>query len=331
MLTGILFALFAGLMLGLYALPEKFTRDFAFENTWGAFFAINMLVVPPLAAVVFVDELFQILGQLPPDVILGMLVSGFLWGIGVMLWGKAINYVGLSLGFSVFIGTVILIGSLIPLAVNGLPDLRVLGALLLGLLTVLLGVLFNGRAGVLREKSGTDQSKNMLAGLTIAVVGGLLATGFSYANAVGGEIISQATVAAGNPPWVASVIIMLIIYLAGGLFVIPYFILQLSKQDLWARFNTPHLTRNLLMTSLMAVLNFVAGVAFAYSAFLLGKIGGTVGYAIYNALSVAVAMVSGLITGEWVSASSRARSFLYAGLAAMIVGVILIAYGNSLY
>mgnify|MGYP002628322865 CR=1 FL=1 len=330
MITGILFALFAGLTLGLYALPEKFTKDFEFENTWGAFFAINMFVVPPLAALVFVDGLGEIISAIPSSILWGMAISGLLWGIGVMMWGKAINYVGLSLGFSIFIGTVILVGSLIPFGVNGLPESNVFLTILGGIVVVLLGVLFNGRAGMLREKDSDSGSNNVIAGITIAIVGGLLATGFSYANAVGGAVISQASEAQGNAPWVASVVIMLIIYLAGGLFVIPYFIVQLTKKNLWGKFKSVHFGKNLSLATIMAVLNFIAGVAFAYSAYLLGKLGGTVGYAIFNALSVAVAIVSGLVTGEWVSASSKAKRFLYAGLVSMIVGVVLIAFGNSI-
>ncbi len=330
MITGILFALFAGLTLGLYALPEKFTKEFEFENTWGAFFAINMFVVPPLAALLFVKGLPEIISVIPPSVIWGMGLSGFLWGIGVMMWGKAINYVGLSLGFSIFIGTVILIGSLIPFAVNGLPETNVFITILAGIVIVLFGVLFNGKAGMLREKGGESKGGAMITGIAIAIIGGLLATGFSYANAVGGTVISEASEAQGNASWVASIIIMLIIYLAGGLFVIPYFIIQLSKKNFWSKFKTPFLVQNMGLATTMAVLNFVAGVAFAYSAYLLGKLGGTVGYAIFNALSVAVAMVSGLVTGEWKTASAKSKTFLYAGLASMILGVILIAFGNSL-
>ncbi|WP_341226313.1 L-rhamnose/proton symporter RhaT [uncultured Arcticibacterium sp.] len=329
MLTGILFALFAGLTLGLYALPEKFTKDFEFENTWGLFFAINMLIVPPLAAFVFVDGLGEIVTSLPLKVLWGMAIGGILWGVGVMMWGKAINYVGLSLGFSIFIGTVILVGSLIPFAVNGLPENNVFLTILAGIVVVLFGVIFNGKAGMLREKEGLSEKKSMFTGILIAIIGGLLATGFSYANAVGGEAISLASEAQGNASWVASVIIMLIIYLSGALFVIPYFVIQLSKKSLWAKFSTAALGKNIGLASIMAVLNFVAGVAFAYSAYLLGKIGGTVGYAIYNAVSVGVAMFSGLITGEWQSASGVAKRYLYMGLAAMITGVVLIALGNS--
>ena len=44
MTIGILFAVLAGLMLGLYALPEKYTKGYEFENTWGMMFFINMLI-----------------------------------------------------------------------------------------------------------------------------------------------------------------------------------------------------------------------------------------------------------------------------------------------
>ena len=50
MIEGIIWAVFAGIVLGLYALPEKFTREFKFENTWGMFFLISMLIMPFIAS-----------------------------------------------------------------------------------------------------------------------------------------------------------------------------------------------------------------------------------------------------------------------------------------
>ena len=37
MLEGIIWAVSNIIMLGLYALPEKFTRNFSYENTWSLF------------------------------------------------------------------------------------------------------------------------------------------------------------------------------------------------------------------------------------------------------------------------------------------------------
>ncbi len=336
MIEGILWAIFAGITLGLYALPEKFTREFEFENTWGLMFAINMFLVPVVAGFLLIHGFTDVLAAIPTDVLLNMVIASVLWGIGVMMWGRAINFIGLSLGFSIFIGTVILVGSLLPFLVDGLPEQNVFLTILMGIAVVLIGIIANGRAGILRQQdeetstSGATGQGGIGKGILIAVVGGLLATGFSYANAVGRPVIHEASQAAGNPAWVTAVGVMFIIYVAGGLFVVPYFIAQLSIKNLWGKFRTSFLGRNVAMTSLMAILNFTASAAFAFAAFKLGQAGNTVGYAIFNTISVAVAIVSGLLTKEWVNASAKSRNFLYLGLACMIIGVVIIAYGNSI-
>lgn len=334
MIAGIIWAVLAGIMLGLYALPEKFTKDFEFENTWGTMFLINLLIVPFIAVLLLVKDLGTVLGTIPSEVYLQMAFASILWGVGVMLWGKAIDFIGLSLGFAIFIGTVILVGSLLPFLVDGLPPNHAFLTILGGILVVLLGVLFNGRAGLTREAEGASQEKaenrSMGKGIAIAVIGGLLATGFSYANAAGRPAIHTASQAADNPEWITAVIVMFVIYVAGALFVIPYFLYQLSQKKLWHKFNTPHLLNNLGMTSAMAILNFAASASFAYAAFQLGQVGNTVGYAIFNTVCVVVAILSGLVTGEWKDASSKSTQFLYMGLVAMVIGVLVIAFGNSL-
>lgn len=334
MLAGIIWAIAAGIMLGLYALPEKFTKEFEFENTWGTFFTTALFIVPLIVGFALIKEFGQVLAEIPTDILIKMGIASILWGVGVMFWGKAINYIGLSLGFSIFIGTVILVGSLLPFIVDGLPQTNVLITILAGILVVLLGIIANGSAGIQRQKDegDTDSGKksNMGLGIVIAVGGGLLATGFSYANAVGRPSILEAVVAHGNPEWMTAIAVMFVIYIAGGLFVTPFFIIELSRKKLWGKFRTAFIGRNLTMTSTMAILNFSASAVFAYAAFSLGSAGNTVGYAIFNTISVVVAIIGGLMTREWVKASAKAKTYLYLGLAALIIGVLVIAVGNSL-
>lgn len=337
MITGILFAVLAGLLLGLYALPEKFTKDYEFENTWSMFFAINTFVVPNIAAFLLIDGFSDILSAIPTNVLIGMIVSSLAWGIGVMMWGKAINHIGLSLGFSIFIGTIILVGSLIPFFIGGIPNTNIFLTILGGLFVVLIGVMANGRAGILRqkdeekEKNEESKSGSILTGIAIAIVGGLLATGFSFANSYGAEIIDQASQAQGNAPWKSAIAVMYVIYMAGGVAIAIYFVQQLTTKKLWSKFKTPHLGKNVLLTSIMGIFNFAASVVFAYAAFKLGKeLGGSVGYAIFNTACVVTAIVSGLITKEWVKASTKAKNSLYLGLSCMVIGIIIIAYSNTL-
>ncbi len=337
MITGVLFAIIAGLLLGLYALPEKFTKDFEFENTWSMFFAINTFVVPNIAAFLLIDGFGEVLGEIPSDVLIAMIVSSIAWGIGAMMWGKAINYIGLSLGFSIFIGTIILVGSLIPFFVGGIPAKNVFLTIVAGLVVVLIGIMANGRAGIIRQKdeegdaaNGEKKGGSMITGILIAVVGGLLATGFSFANSYGAEIIDTASQARGNAPWKSAIAVMYVIYMAGGVAIAVYFAQQLTAKKLWGKFKTPNLGKNVVLTTIMGVFNFAASVVFAYAAFELGDTGNSVGYAIFNTACVVTAIVSGLITKEWAKASGKAKGSLYLGLTCMVVGIIIVAYSNTL-
>lgn len=341
MIEGVVLAITAGLMLGLYALPEKYTKDFLFENTWGLFFILTMFAVPIVASIALINDFGGVLDAIPSDVLVKMMIASFLWGTGVMMWGKAINYIGLSLGFSLFIGTVILVGSLIPFFTEGIPPSEVATPILIGLFIILIGVFANGKAGLTREKdernvvdtdkSPEDEQKGSMAtGILIAVVGGLLATGFAYANSVGAEVIHQACQEAGNPDWVTALAIMFPIFISGGIVMSVYFAWQISQKKAWSKFSTPAFGKNFFLILIMAVFHYAASALFAYAAFKLGASGNTVGYAIFNTSCVATAIVSGLVAGEWVKASGKAKSFLYASLACMIIGIIIVAYGNSL-
>lgn len=337
MIEGIVWAIFAGLMLGLYALPQKFTRDFKFENTWGLFFMLTMFVVPIFASLTLIKGFGNVFGSVPSNILVKMAVASFLWGTGVMMWGKAIDHIGVSLGFSLFIGTVILVGSILPFFVDGLPDTPTFLVIMGGIIIVLLGVIANGKAGLIREKDekntqieDNESKGSMGAGILIAVVGGLLATGFSYANAVGRPTLHEASQIAGNAEWVTAVVVMFPIFISGGIVMTIYFGWQLSRKKAWVGFNTTHFGRNLGLILIMAVFHYAASALFAFAAFKLGKVGNTVGYAIFNTASVATAIVSGLIIREWVNASPRARRFLYTGLTCMIIGIVIVAIGNGM-
>lgn len=337
MIAGILLAVFAGIILGFYALPEKFTKDYAFENTWGMFFLTSMVIFPLLALAIYSQDMLAIYGTFSGPDLLKMFISSFLWGVGMMMWGKAINHIGLSLGFSLFIGTIILVGSLLPFLVDGVPEKAVLIPILVGILIVLVGVIFNGMAGLERSKNESaeeaEKKGSMATGITIAVIGGLLCTGFSLANSVGRAAIDAEAVnneAIRNiPEFIMGLSLMSFIYLVGGVATMGYSVWQLSKKKNWGGFKTKHFLRNTSMTTLMAIFNFGASIAFALAAIKLGAAGNTVGYAIFNTISVAVAGVGGLLTGEWSAAPKKARTYLYVGIAGMMLGVVVIAIGNA--
>ncbi len=338
MLGGIIWALLAGVMLGLYALPEKYVKGYKYENKWALFFLFMLVVLPLIVAFPLINNFGAVLASIPSDVIMIMVLASVLWGVGVQMWSKAIDYIGISLGFSIFIGTVILIGSILPFFVDGIPSTNALVYIGSGLVVILLGIIANGRAGILRKESEENlehmeqlDSGKVARGIIIALVGGILATGFSLANAVGVTPITEAVVAQGNPEWMSCIAVMFIIYMSGAIYVLPFFAYQLTKQKCWGTFTSSEapVSKNLMLIAIMAILNFWAGIVFAYAAYNLGDNGNAIGYAIYNTTSVLLAVLGGLFAKEWISAPTKAKSYLYAALVAMIIGVILIAMGNG--
>ena len=341
MIEGIIWALISGLMLGLYALPAKFTKGFQEENTWGLFFMQTMFLVPLLVSLFLVKGLGDIYATPEVKAVLPiMIISAALWGTGVMMWGKAIHHIGLSLGFSLFIGTVILVGSVLPIGISvvqngvaeGLPPTAILILILIGIAVVLMGVIFNGKAGLLREadeakdKDASDDGgkKSMAAGIVIAVVGGLLATGFNVAFTVGGAPIGAAVAAAGNPAWMVSLGVMLVVFLSGGVVMGSYFAWQITAKKAWGSFKTPSFAMNAVLIFIMAFFHYAASVGYGYGASLF-ELGPVVVYAIFNTTCLVVAVISGLVTKEWVKASPQARKSLYIGLSSMVLGVAILA------
>ncbi|MCM2369119.1 L-rhamnose/proton symporter RhaT [Aporhodopirellula aestuarii] len=350
MFIGIAAALVAGTMLGLYALPGKYTSDFEEENKWSLFFVLTMFVVPLVATFSLLKGVGSIYSGIETNILLTMIISSFLWGVGVMMWGKAIDHIGLSLGFSLFIGTVILVGSILPLGIaiskgQSLPSTPALVAILSGIAIVLLGVLSNGKAGLTREadeaamksdegpESSLDASaktKSYALGITIAVVGGLLATGFNVAFTYGAGPLGDAVTANGNPGWMTAMAVMLPVFLSGGVVMTFYFLYQLSQKKSWGKFKTPAFGKNFVLIFIMAFFHYAASAMYAFAADKLGANGPVVVYAIFNTTCLVVAVLSGILTGEWTKASPGARRWLYTGLVCMVAGVLVLAFGQTL-
>ena len=111
---GIAWLTLAATFLGTFALPSKYVKDYAWENTWGAFFFIGMIIVPLAFAGLAIDGLWATYREVAPAVIFGVVALGFLWGCGFCCWGYGLAMVGLSLGYSLTMGTMALVGSMLP-------------------------------------------------------------------------------------------------------------------------------------------------------------------------------------------------------------------------
>jgi len=192
---GIAWALLGGFFLGTFALPSKYIKNYAWENTWGSFFLFAMLVVPVGFAALVVNGLWATFGEVSGMTTFGVMALSFLWGIGFCCWGYGLSMVGLSLGYALTMGTMCLVGSMLPFFLGHASDAGTTGGMfvILGILVCIGGVAINGFAGVQREKSQgggeTDEAsgkkKGIIGGLLVCVLAGVLSSGLNIAFHVG--------------------------------------------------------------------------------------------------------------------------------------------------
>ncbi|PKQ63079.1 hypothetical protein BZG02_09945 [Labilibaculum filiforme] len=334
---GIIWVLLAAILLGFYALPSKSVKSYSLENLWGAFWMAAMFVVPVLAGVLLVNGLGATYAQVPNNIFISILALSVLWGLGNLLWGISISKIGMALGFSLLIGISTLVGSILPFFMGGFDQLSTPGGLVIlaGIFVIMLGIIANGKAGLLREegneKDAESSKKNMRIGIIMCVVGGISAAGFNLAYHVADNIghigaISQEQY--GNAPWIARIAVMLPSFIGSGLATVLYFSYQLSKNKTWGQFKAPESSKNIFLILIMALVYCASLIIYGLGAYKLGALGTSVGFAIFQTSCIMVANILGIFTGEWKSAGSKSKNWMYSGLAVMAVGIVIVAYGN---
>lgn len=172
----------------------------------------------------------------------------------------------------------------------------------------------------------------MLKGIFICLAGGLLASGCNLAFHVGtnvGGIPEISEQEFGNLPYVAGLAVWMLVFIGAGISTCGYCAFLLKKNKTWGKFAN-HTARNLVLASLMAVSHFLCLFCYGISAWKLGDLGTSVGFAIFEALSIVVATGLGVMTGEWKEAGKSSMNWMVAGLGILILGIVIIAFGNAL-
>lgn len=335
----ILGAICAG-VLGLFLRVQKL---YAWGNTWLLSQLVTMIVLPTIVAELLLSHWTSAIRQASPSIVLSVMVLGFMWGIGSVAFAIGIDRIGLSLGYATIMGVVTSIGS-------GIPMVRRWGSIpanaklvtLCGIATCLVGVALYGRAGILRERgqlpaSTTDPApakgkagaKIMLIGLAWCFLSGILSAcsniGFDFAAP-----IAKVAQSMGAKPLLASLVRWIPVFWGGYLAVILFSGLPMLRNGSWRNFIKSGTSLDFVGAVCLGTLSFVAQWLYGMGASLLGLLGTSVGYAVFLALSILVALLCGFLLGEWKQAPSRSLTVLYAGATVLVGAVVLLAYGSSL-
>jgi L-rhamnose-H+ transport protein len=331
---GYMLVLAAGIFQGSFMLPMKFTRRWAWENTWLVFSLTAYLIWPWLIAFLTLPKLGPIFAVTSSHSLALIALFGLGWGLGALTFGVGVDRLGLALGFAVIISLAASSGALIPLIILTPGKLaQPQGLLTIGaLLLVLVGVALCSWAGKLRAclpASGEEKRRSSYAvGLAICIASGLLSScgnlGFAFGNEVVQKAIEQgaAESMAANSLW--------------ALITVPLFVCNASY-SLWLlrRCGSAKLfflagTRHYWVLAILMGLLWIAGfVSYAPGARRLGLLGPSVGWPIMMSTMVVTANLWGLLIGEWKDAGPKALQVLVIGVALLIIAICLLGYANQ--
>lgn len=338
-LTGFLLLLLACFFQGSFGLGMKKYQPFSWEAFWVVFSVVGILLVPLIWTWLEVPEFMSYIRETPSKVLGLASLCGLIWGISSILFGKAVDTIGVSLTYGVNMGISASLGSLIPLILFGnVPPALSFGMLLVGMVIMLGGVVVITKAGLDKEKRMEQQggvrdevsssSKSLSKGLLMASLAGLgsaaMNIGFSYSNRTleiaAGHGVSE--MSASLIPWVVT--------LSGGFVAnFAYASYQLIKNRTYRDYVKAGCGKAYAKAIVTSLIWFFALGFYAKATVLLGPIGASVGWLAFNGLALIVSNAWGLKDGEW-RGFPGPKQQLMLGNAILIVSWIVVGIANGL-
>jgi L-rhamnose-H+ transport protein len=225
-LLGVVFHWLGGLASGSFYVPYRRVRVWAWETYWlvGGFF--SWILAPWILALWMTSDLIRVLGEVPSRSLFWAYAFGVLWGLGGLTFGLTMRYLGMSLGMAVALGYTAAFGTLMPPIFRGQFATEVLGTssgltILAGVGICLLGIVFAGLAGMLKEKEMSDAQKrafikefDLKKGLLVATFSGVMSACFAYGLAAG-DPIKEITVRHGTPSLWQGLPVLVVVLLGG--------------------------------------------------------------------------------------------------------------------
>ena len=329
---GIATLIIAGVTNASFTMPMKYARKWAWENTWLAWTFFALVVLPLAAALVTIPHLAMVYRTATPEIILEVCGFGAGWGVAQVFFGVAVDMIGITLAFSIVLGTSAAIGSLIPMvslhreSLNSKAGFAVLGSIVL----VLIGVTLCAAAGRLREKPSAQSvpsQKRTSRGLVLAILCGLLASFMNFGVAFGTPLVELAR-SFGASGLNAINAVWLPLLLAGAVPNVVYCVWLMKRNRSGSRYRVGR--SHWALAAIMAVFWFGSTLLYGLAAGLLGTWGPILGWPLFMSLIVITATMLGMFTGEWKDCGPLPIRIHWSGVTVLVLAIFILA-GSTRY
>lgn len=328
--------------------PQKKTKLWAWEVYWISQATCAWLILPIAFAFLTIPDYIGVLAAAPKEAMLKSFVLGIIYGFGGLSFGLGIRYIGFSLNYAIAIGISAGLGTLFPLIwdpndgfvweINKAKFYTTPGQIILGgVILSLVGILFCGWAGALREKSGGDspQKFSFRIGVPLAVFAGILSAVFNFALIAGEPIAKTASDAGAN-----ALLRMNAIYpfSHGGAWLTSFLwcVILIGRNRTGAQFlRLPdksgfELTFYYLMALLSGAFWYFQFFFYGMGHHHMGTQYGFTSWALHMAMLILFSNLYGWLFREWEGAKKTPKRVLHAGMLIIVVATLIITWGNYL-
>jgi len=303
-------AILSGFLNGSYAVPIKLTPKWKWENIWLWFAIFGLLLVPWIFALLFIPDIGKVLADSPVSSIIITFLCGLGWGIGSVAFGLALHAIGFSLGYTLMMGLIAVIGALVPLLVNNPSSLVTKGGIviLIALLLAIIGIILCGSAGKIREEKSLDQSEQRSSdqskikkGLILCVISGFFSPMINFAFEFGTPLKESVFAQLGSDSniFYGTSVIWAVALSGGFVAFLFYSSYLLAKNKTMSNFSLKGTHSYFLWTFLMGITFYGSLLCYGLAASGLGEAGTTTGWIIFTAGAIIIANIWGIITSEW--------------------------------
>jgi L-rhamnose-H+ transport protein len=329
--SGIVTLIIAGITNASFTTPMKYARKWAWENTWLAWTVFALVVLPLAAAVATIPNLSMVYRSATPHIILEVCGFGAGWGVAQVFFGLAVDMIGITLAFSIVLGTSAAVGSLIPMVSLHRERLNSTAgyAVLVAITFVLVGVSLCAAAGRMRERhsalSVASQTRTS-QGLLLALLCGLLASFMNFGIAFGTPLVEVARSLGANRLNAINAV-WLPLLLAGAVPNVLYCAWLMKRNGSGHRYRAGH--SHWALAATMAIFWFGSTLLYGLAAGQLGPWGPILGWPLFMSLIVITATSLGMFTGEWKDCGPVPIRMQWTGVTVLVLAIFVLAGSTS--
>jgi L-rhamnose-H+ transport protein len=334
----LLLILLAGLFQGTFGLGMKKFAPLSWEAFWVIFAVIGMVVIPWVWASATVPDVWGAIEAVPAGDLYLSITLGACWGVGALMFGLAITYIGMSLAYGITMSLAAAMGSLIPLfGLENIGSDPAVPWIIAGIVVMVIGVVVLTYAGILRDVTqaklgqavaGIRQGRMFYVGLLFTIINGvaaaLLNVGFTKAQPAAKAAVEQGALARN-----ASLVAWIVVLFGGFLINLAYSLFLLLRNKSYRTYAVPRASWGIGCALITSLLWFAALGVYGQGAAIMGRLGPVIGWSMFLGLSLVVSSLWGLKDGEWKGMTASLRVLLI-GDGILLVSWVILGYANSI-